>query len=100
MGLSARFVSAESAAIEDIPSSMQPEGTYHERHSANPLQLQHLSRHRLHLRLPASRRSDRLRLRHAVPLRRAMPVRHAVPVRRRRQLRPVLSRVATGTPPA
>jgi hypothetical protein len=27
MGLSVRRCSAESAAIEDIPSSMQPEGT-------------------------------------------------------------------------
>ena len=54
----------------------------------SPLQLHHLSRRRLHLRLPASRRANRRRLRPAVPMRRAMPVRRAVPMRRRRQLRP------------
>ncbi len=99
-GLSVRPCTAESAAIEDIPSSMQTEGTHHERQPASRLHLQHLSRQRLHLRLPASRRTSLLRLRPAVPVRRAMPVRHAVPVRRRRQLRPVLSRGAIGTTPA
>jgi len=32
MGLSVRRCTAESAAIEDIPSTMQPEGTHHECH--------------------------------------------------------------------
>jgi len=36
MGLSVGRCTAESAAIEDIPSSMQPEGTHHERHPASP----------------------------------------------------------------
>ena len=45
-------------------------GTHHERHPASPLQLHHLSRYRLHLRLPASRRTNRRRLRPAVPVRR------------------------------
>ena len=85
MGLSARFDSADSAAIEDIPSSMQPQGTHHERHPASPLQLQHLSRNGLHLRLPACRRTNRLCLQPTVP------------VRRRLQLRPFLSRFAAGT---
>lgn len=91
MGLSARRSTAESAAIEDIPFSMQPEGTSHERHPANPLQLHHLSRRRLRLRLPASCRTDRLRLRPPVPLRPAVPLRHAVPVRRRQPLHAILS---------
>jgi hypothetical protein len=87
IGLSARRTSADSAAIEDIPSSMQPKETHHERHQAKPLQLHHLSRRRLPLRLPAAsratHRTDHLRLRPAVPVR---PELH---------LRQVLSRTAS-----
>lgn len=72
-------------------------GTHHEHHPATHLQLQHLSRHWLHLRLPASLRASRRRLRPAVPMRRSMPVRRAVPMRHRRQLRPILSRTASST---
>lgn len=71
-----------------------PKERHHERHSASPLQLHHVSRHGLHLRLPASRRTNLLRQRPAVPVRRAMPVQHAVQLRRRHQLRPVLNRLA------
>jgi hypothetical protein len=46
------------------------------------------------LRLQASRRAHRLRLRPAVRLRRAMRVRHAVPMRCRCRLRPALRRIA------
>ncbi|MDP3616116.1 MAG: Arm DNA-binding domain-containing protein, partial [Rubrivivax sp.] len=92
MALSVRRCSAESAAIEDIPSSMRPKGTRNERESASPLQLRHVSRYRLQLWLPASRRADRRRLQPAMPMRYAMPVRKAVPMRRRSQLRPSLNR--------
>jgi hypothetical protein len=72
IGLFARRTSADSAAIEDIPSSMQPKETHHERHQANPLQLRRLSGHRLPLRLPASccasSRTAQLRLWFAVHL--------------------------------
>ena len=65
--------SADSAGIEDIPSSMQPKETHHERHPASSLQLRRLFRARLPLRLPARRGTgrfaDTLRLRPAVPLR-------------------------------
>ncbi|MEO8280304.1 MAG: hypothetical protein ABI564_11485 [Ideonella sp.] len=86
MGLSVRFGNTESAAIEDIRSSMPTKENHHERHPTSPLQLHHLSRNRLRLRVPASR----LRLRTTVPMRRAMPM------CRRDQLRPVLSRIAAG----
>jgi hypothetical protein len=103
MALSLHRAGADSAAIEDIPSSMQPEGTHHERHPARFLQLQRLSRHRLHLRLPAgrrtSRRTGRLRLQPAVQLRRGMPLRHAVPVRRRHRPYPVLRTAVDPAPP-
>jgi hypothetical protein len=79
------------SAIEDISSSMQPEGTHHERPPASPLQLHHVSRYGLHLRVPASRPAGRRRLRPAMPMRPDMPVRRAVPMRRRRQLRPILN---------
>lgn len=81
---------ADSAAIEDIPSSMQPKDPCHEPHPANDLQLQSLSRHRLRLRLSGSRRASHWRL---WP---AMPLRPAVPLRQRRPLRPVLNRPPAG----
>jgi len=86
IGLSARRTSADSAVIEDIPSSIPPKETHHERHQANPLQLRRLCRHRLPLRLPASCASwhtGHLRLRLAVQM---GPELH---------LREVLSSVAT-----
>lgn len=89
------------------PSKVQPSKTsrhrcnpkerHREHHPASPLQLHPLSRRRLHLRLPASRRANRRRLRPAVPMRRSMPVRRAVPMRHRRQLRAILSRTASST---
>ena len=57
MGMSGRRTCADSAPIEGIPSSMQPKETHHERHEASPLQLHHLSRLGLPLRLPAALRA-------------------------------------------
>ncbi len=94
MRLAARQLSADSAAIEDIPSSMQLRGNHHEHPSANALQLQPLSRHGLHLRLPTSRLNQRLRLQPAMCLRCALRLLRAVHLRHRRQLRPILSRPA------
>jgi hypothetical protein len=90
MRLAVRWLHADSAAIEDIPSSMQPQGIHHEHQPAIPLQLQHLSRHQLHLWLPACRGTNRLCLWPAVPLRRTLHLRHGVHLRRWRQLRPSL----------
>lgn len=79
MELSGRRQSADSAAIEDIPSSMQPKEADHERNEASPLQLRHLSRRGLPLRLPGTRRAthrtDSLRLRPSVPVRRELRLR-------------------------
>lgn len=93
--LSAHCAADDSAAIEDIPSSMQPpKETDHEHLSANPLQVQQLSRRELHLRLPAGRhgcgRASRC-LQPPVRLRPAMPVRYPVPLRCRRPLRAALT---------
>jgi hypothetical protein len=83
-----RCRSAESAAIEDIPSSIHPKETHHERHEAKPLPLRRLPCPGLLLRLPTARRTKGLRLR----------LRHAVQVRRCLQLRQGLSRTGSSNP--
>jgi hypothetical protein len=78
MALAARRGRADSAAIEDLLSSMQAEDPSHEPHPASPLQLRPVPRHRMRLRLPAGRRAA---------------------LRRRQPLHPVL-RAATARPRA
>jgi hypothetical protein len=88
--LFARRTSAESTVIEDIPSTMQPKETHHERHQANLLQLRHLFGHRLPLRLSASCCATR-RATHCTG---HLRLRLAVQVRPELHLRETLSRVA------
>ena len=79
-------------AIEDSRRRCNPKEHDHECHFLSPLQLRHVSRYRLHLRLPASRRADRQILRSAMPMRPQLPVRQELPMWRRRLRRASLSR--------